>query len=151
MEIKQKRIERESEKARQDNARQMSVEWSSMHLSREAVLKKRNKSNRFSILRKLLRWVKKWKADKTTRAPTSVASIIQFFIRWKNRRDDDTIDSARLKEYIGSRFDTFHDILTEIRDDEARDWGGAEVNKLTKVIDFLAEISKMEMDGSGES
>ena len=147
LEIKQKRIERESEKARQDNARQMSVEWSSMHLSREAVLKKRNKSNRFSILRKLLRWVKKWKADKTTRAPTSVASIIQFFIRWKNRRDDDTIDSARLKEYIGSRFDTFHDILTEIRDDEARDWGGADVNKLNKVIDFLDKISKMEMDG----
>ena len=94
-----------------------------------------------------MRWVKKSEADKATRAPTSVDDVIHFFLLWKNHCDDDTIDSARLKEYIGSRFDTIRDTLKEIRDDEARDWDGADVNNLNKVIDFLDEISKMKMDG----
>ena len=151
IEQEQEQREKESEKAREDNTHQMSFEWSSIDPSLEAVLNKTYKSNRFSILRKLLRWVKKSKPDKATRAPKSVGTIIHFFLRWKFHHDNKTIDSAHLKEYIGTEFDTFRDSLEEIRDDEARDWGGADVNKLNKVIDFLDEISKMEMDGSGES
>ena len=95
--------------------------------------------------------MKKSEADKATRAPTSVDDVIHFFLLWKNHCDDDTIDSARLKEYIGSRFDTFRDTLKEIRDDEASDWHDADSDILNEVIDFLDEISKMETKGSGES
>ena len=140
--LEMERRERESTKARQDNARQMCVEWSSMHPSREAVLNKTYKSNWNSILRKLLRWVKKSEADETTPVPDGVANIIHFFIRWKNRHDNKTIDSARLKKYLEAEFFDFRDILIEIRDEEARDWGGADVNNLNKVIDFLDELSK---------
>ena len=123
----------------------MSSEWSLIDPSRQAVLKM-YKSNWYSKLHKLLGMANNSKAKQSTRAPKSVGTIIHFFLRWKFHHDNKTIDSAHLKEYIGTEFDTFHDILTEIRDDEARDWGGADVNKLNKVIDFLDEISKMEMD-----
>ena len=151
IEMEQEQREKESTKARQDNTDQMSVEWSSMYPSREAVLNKKYKSNLFFILRKLLRWVKKSEADETTRAPKCVDDVIHFFLRWKNRHDDDTIDSARLKKYIKSEFRAFRDTLKEIRDEEASDWDEDDSNILNEVIDFLDEISKVETKGSGES
>ena len=151
IEIKQEQREIESEKARQDNARQMSVEWSSMHPSRKAVLNKRNRNNLFSTLRKLLGMANNSKADETTPVPDDVADVINFFLLWKNHRDDDTIDSTRLKKYIKSEFRAFRDTLKDIRDDEARDWDEADSDILNEVVDFLDDISKMETKGSGES
>ena len=150
IEIEQEQREIESEKARQDNARQMSVEWSSMHPSRKAVLNKRNKNNLFSTLRKLLGMANNSKADETTPVPDDVADVINFFLLWKNHRDDDTIDSTRLKKYIKSEFRAFRDTLKDIRDDEARDWDEADSDILNEVVDFLDDISKMETKGSGE-
>ena len=147
IEQEQEQREKESEKAREDNTHQMSFEWSSIDPSREAVLNKTYKSNRFSIPRKLLWWVKKSKPDKATRAPQSVANIMHFFIRWKKHHVNKTIDSVGLKENLGSEFGAFRDILIKIRDHEARDWDGADLDNLNKVIDFLDEISKMKMDG----
>ena len=149
--LEMERRERESTKARQDNARQMCVEWSSMHPSREAVLNKTYKSNLSFILRKLLGWVKKSEADKATRAPKCVTDVIRFFLRWKNHCDDDTIDSARLKKNLGAEFFDVRDTLKEIRDDEASDWHDADSDNLSEVVDFLDEISKVETKGSGES
>ena len=100
------------------------------------------KSNWYSKLRKLLRWVNKSKADETTRAPKSVGTIIHFFLRWKFHHDNKTIDSAHLKEYIGTEFGAFRDTLKEIRAGEAKDWDGGDLNNLNEVVDFLDERSK---------
>ena len=145
-ETEQERRERESTKARKDNTNQMFDKWSSIAPSREAVLNKTYKGNWFSKLRKLLGMADKSKADETTPAPDSVDDVIQFFIRWKNHHDNKTINSVDLRKYLGSRFRTFHDILTKIHDDEAREWDEADLNNLNEVVDFLDEISKMKMD-----
>ena len=141
-EIKPKRIERESTTVRAENTHQMFDKWSSIAPSREAVLKKRNKSNRFSILRKLLRWVNKWKADQTTPAPKSLAVVIEFFLWWKNHHDNKTIDSVDLNECLGAEFFDVRDTLKEIRAGEAKDWDGGDLNNLNEVVNFLDERSK---------
>ena len=151
VEMGREKMEKEFTEACEKNTDQMSDKWSSMHLSREAVLNKTYKRNLSFILRKLLPWVKKSEADETTRAPKCVDDVIHFFLRWKNRHDDDTIDSARLKKYIKSEFRAFRDTLKEIRDEEASDWDEDDSNILNEVIDFLDEISKVETKGSGES
>ena len=149
--IKREQMEKEFTKARAKNTHQMSFEWSSIDPSREAVLNKTYKSNRYLKLHKLLGMANNSKPDKATRAPQSVANIMHFFLRWKNRHDDDTINSVGLKEYLGSEFGAFRDILIKIRDHEARDWDEADSDILNEVIDFLDEVSKMETKGSGES
>ena len=146
IEMEQKRTERESTKARKKNNDQMSDEWSAIAPSRMAVLNKTYKSNLFSDLLELLGMANKSKADQTTLVPESVDDVIQFFLRWKSHHDNKTINSVELKEYLGSKFDTFHDILTKIRDEEARDWHQADSDNLKKVVNFLDEISRMEMD-----
>ena len=146
IEIEQEKMEKESTKARKDNAHQMFVEWSAIDRSREAVLNKCNKSNWYFSPHKLLGMANKSKADQTTPAPKSVDDVIQFFLRWKFHHDNKTIDSVDLKKYLGSEFDTIHDILTEIRDEEAQGWHQADFDNMNEVVDFLDEISKMEMD-----
>ena len=131
---------------RSHNAMLMSDEWSAIAPSREAVLNKTYKSNRYLDLHKLLGMANNSKADQTTPVPKSVDDVIQFFIRWKNHHDNKTINSVDLRKYLGSRFRTFHDILTKIHDDEAREWDEADLNNLNEVVDFLDEISKMKMD-----
>ena len=142
----QQKIERQITKAREDNARQMFDEWSSIAPSRKAVLNKRYNNNQYLYLHKLLGMANKSEADKATPAPKSVANVIRFFLRWKFHHDNKTIDSVDLKKYLGSQFDTFRDILTEIRGDETRDWDEADLDNLNEVVDFLDKLSKMEMD-----
>ena len=127
---------------RSHNAMLMSDEWSAIAPSRRTVLNKTYKSNRYLDLHKLLGMANKSKADQTTLVPESVDDVIQFFLRWKSHHDNKTINSVELKEYLGSKFDTFHDILTKIRDEEARDWHQADSDNLKKVVDFLDELSK---------
>ena len=146
IEMEREKTEKEFTEARQDNTDQMSDKWSSMHLSREAVLNKTYKRNLSFILRKLLPWVKKSEADETTRAPKCVDDVIHFFLRWKNRHDDDTIDSARLKKNLGAEFFDVRDTLKEIRDEEAKGWHEADSTNLNEVVDFLDEIFEMKMD-----
>ena len=146
IEMEQKRTERESTKDRAKNTDQMSDKWSAIDRSREAVLNKCNKSNWYFSPHKLLGMANKSKANKATRAPKSVVEVIQFFLRWKFHHDNKTIDSVDLKKYLGSEFDTIHDILTEIRDEEAQGWHQADFDNMNEVVDFLDEISKMEMD-----
>ena len=83
----------------------------------------------------------------TKPAPKSCREVIGFFLRWKNHHNDKTIDSARLKEYLLSDIDTFHNVLTDIRDDEAKGWHKIDKDKLKSVVDFLDMISKMETEG----
>ena len=142
IEMEQKRTERESTKARKKNNDQMSDEWSAIAPSRMAVLNKTYKSNLFSDLLELLGMANKSKADQTTPAPESVDDVIQFFLWWKFYHDNKTINSDDLKERLGSEFDTFHDILKDISDDEARDWCDADSDNLNEVVDFLDGLSK---------
>ena len=93
----------------------------------------------------------KSKAGQTTPVPKSVANVIHFFLLRKFHRDDDTIDLADLKKYLGSEFGILHRILTEIRDEEAKSWDEADSDNPNEVVNFLDEISKMETEGSGES
>ena len=45
-----------------------------------------------------------------------------------------------------SEFDTIRDILTEIRDDEAKGWHQADSENLNEVVDFLDKLYKVEMN-----
>ena len=146
IQIEQEETERESTKDRAKNTDQMSDKWSAIDRSREAVLNKCNKSNWYFSPHKLLGMANKSKANKATRAPKSVVEVIQFFLRWKFHHDNKTIDSVDLKKYLGSEFDTIHDILTEIRDEEAQGWHQADFDNMNEVVDFLDEIFEMKMD-----
>ena len=141
-EIKQNGLPGKIAIACENNTNQMSVAWSEMALSRKAVLNKTYKSNLFSDLRELLGMANNSKADETTPAPDSVDDVMQFFLWWKFYQDNKTIDSTHLMKRLGSEFDAFHDILTEIRDDEASDWDEADSDNLSEVVDFLDELSK---------
>ena len=154
-----KKAKTEETNVRRENTNQMSNIWNGMADSRRAVLNRQN--GVLSTIGKFLRtsyntifqtqqggrtMMNKSKANQTTPAPESVDDVIQFFLRWKSHHDNKTINSVELKEYLGSKFDTFHDILTKIRDEEARDWHQADSDNLKKVVNFLDEISRMEMD-----
>ena len=77
-------------------------------------------------------------------APKNFLKVIRFFMQWEYYDNNKTIDSADLKQQLGSEFDTFRDILAEIRDEEATSWHETDSNNLNKVVDFLNDISKME-------
>ena len=80
----------------------------------------------------------------TKPAPKNFLKVIRFFMQWEYYDNNKTIDSADLKQQLGSEFDTFRDILAEIRDEEATSWHETDSNNLNKVVDFLNDISKME-------
>ena len=105
-------------------------------------ISKRYDSNPNFNLHKLFGIANNWKVDQTTPAPKSVDDVIQFFLWWKFYHDNKTINSDDLKERLGSEFDTFHDILKDISDDEARDWCDADSDNLNEVVDFLDGLSK---------
>ena len=142
----EQRLAKAVAKHRFDNTTRMFDEWFDMASSREAVLHKRYNSDGYFNLHKLIAIGNQSKVDQITPAPESVADVIRFFLLWKSLEKRSTIDSADLKKQLGSQFATFHEILNEIRDDEAKGWHQIESDNLNEVIDFLDKISKMEMD-----
>ena len=130
-----------------DNTMRMFNEWFGMASSREAVLHKRHNSDGHFNLHKLIAMGNQSKVHQTKPAPASVANVMGFFLLWQSLEKSGTINSADLKERIGSQLATFHDILTEIRDEEAKSWDKADSDRLDSVVDFLDEVSKRETEG----
>ena len=130
-----------------DNTMRMFNEWFGMASSREAVLHKRYNSDGHFNLHKLIAMGNQSKVHQTKPAPASVANVMGFFLLWQSLEKSGTINSADLKERIGSQLATFHDILTEIRDEEAKSWDKADSDRLDSVVDFLDEVSKRETEG----
>ena len=142
-----KRSDEEKETSyRTRNTWMMYDQWSAMARCREAVLNKRYNSNHSFSLHNLFGMTNKSNIDQIKGAPVSVAAVIRFFLWWKIYDDDKDINSAHLKEQLGSQFATFHSILTEIRDEEAKSWHQADSDNLNEVIGFLDKMSKMEMN-----
>ena len=131
---------------RSRNTDTMRAKWYSIAPSRKGVLNKTYNNNHYLDLHKLFGIANKSNIDQITPAPKSVADVIQFFLWWKFYDDDKIIDSACLKERLGPRFFLFHEILNEIRDEEAKSWHQADSDNLNEVIGFLDKMSKMEMN-----
>ena len=131
---------------RSRNTWMMYDQWSAITPSRKAVLNKTYNNNHYFNLHNLFGIANKSNIDQITPAPKSVADVIQFFLWWKFYDDDKIIDSACLKERLGPRFFLFHEILNEIRDEEAKSWHQADSDNLNEVIGFLDKMSKMEMN-----
>ena len=131
-----------------DNTVRMFDEWSDMASSRNAVLHKRYNSDGYFNLYKLVApTTNKSTIVNTTPTPKSFLEVIRFFLQWEYYDNNKTIDSADLKKYLGSEFDTVRDILTKVRDEEANSWHKTDSDNLNKVVDFLNDISKMETEG----
>ena len=144
---KQRQAEAEA-RHRSDNTMRMFNEWLVMASSREAVFHKRyNNNDGYFDLHKLIAMGNRSKVDQGTPAPESVANVMGFFLSWRSLEKSDTINSADLKKRIGSQLATFHKVLAEIRDEEAKGWHKTDFDNLNKVVDFLNDISKMETEG----
>ena len=144
---KQRQAEAEA-KHRFNNTKRMLNEWFDMSSSRRAVLHKRyNRDGYFNLHKLVATTTNKSTIVNTKPAPKNFLKVIRFFMQWEYYDNNKTIDSARLKKYLGSEFDTFRDILAEIRDEEATSWHKADKDNLNKVVDFLDEVSKRETEG----
>ena len=87
----------------------------------------------------------------TKPAPKSVADVMFFFLVWQSSEESGTINSAVLKQQLGSQINTFQKALTEIREKEAEGWHKTDKDNLNTVLHFLDEISNMEKEGSSEA
>ena len=143
---KQRQAEAEA-RHRLDNTARMFDEWFDMASSRKAVLHKRYNGDGYFNLHKLFAKGNRSEVDQSTPVPKSVAAVMRFCIEWKYYDDNKTINSADLKEYLGSEFNTVRDVLTEIRDEEAKSWHKTDKERLRDVVDFLDKISKREKEG----
>ena len=90
----------------------------------------------------------------TKPAPESFREVIRFFIDWGYHHNNKTIDSARLKEYVGPDCEKLRGILTEVRGDEAKSWDKADKDNLEKVVNILDKLldckSGMELQCDGQ-
>ena len=146
MKRSEQRLAETEAKHRFDNTTRMCNDWLVMASSRKAVLHKRYKSVGYFNLHKLIAIGNQSKVDQGTPAPESVANVMGFFLLWRSLEKRGTIDSADLKQQLGSQLATFHKVLTEIRDEEAESWHKTDFDNLNKVVDFLNDISKMETE-----
>ena len=144
---KQRQAEAEA-KHRFNNTKRMLNEWFDMSSSLKAVLHERyNSDGHLNLHKRVAKATNKSTIVNTKPAPKNFLKVIRFFMQWEYYDNNKTIDSARLKKYLGSEFDTFRDILAEIRDEEATSWHKADKDNLNKVVDFLDEVSKRETEG----
>ena len=144
---KQRQAEAEA-RHRFDNTTRMFDEWFDMSSSRRAVLHKRyNRDGYFNLHKLVATTTNKSTIVNTKPVPESVADVMRFFIEWEYYDNNKTIDSADLKEYLGSEFYTIHKILTEIRDEEAKSWHKTDLDRLDSVVDFLDKISERKTEG----
>ena len=158
--IRQQQVsESESKRSKQfdDNHTKLSKDWRDIADSRKAVLHQHD-----DVLNAVFPFLHTWNvtnvqsrhggatttnkstAANTKPAPESFLEVIRFFIEWKRLHDDKTIDSANLKNHLLSDFDTFHKVLTEVREKEAKSWHKIDKDRLRDVLDFLDKISKMD-------
>ena len=155
-----KKSEKEDMERREENTTLLSKDWREIADFREAVLHRHD-----GVLNAVFPFLHTWivtnvqsrhgSATTTNKptvvntkpAPKSFVEVIRFFGQWEYFHKHKTIDSARLKDSLGSEPDKFRDILTEIRDEEAKGWHKADSDNLKAVIDFLDKISKMEKEG----
>ena len=144
---KQRQAEAEA-KHRFNNTKRMLNEWFDMSSSLKAVLHERyNSDGHLNLHKRVAKATNKSTIVNTKPAPKNFLKVIRFFMQWEYYDNNKTIDSAYLRDYLGSEFDTFRDILAEIRDEEATSWHKADKDNLNKVVDFLDEVSKRETEG----